>query len=751
MPILGSLATCFAESPAIMGNLAEIPIAVTGSWVKDGHRFSITKEDLDDIVKNFEGRQNGQIVIDYEHASERPEVAKGGPIPAAAWIHSLSTKHDSKDDKEVLWASVEWTATAKAHIEAGEYRYFSPAIDWGAADKKTGRSKGATLTSGALTNHPFLEELPAITMSDAGAVPMGDTVVVPVVKGAKIKVKVDGKHMSDATTDKRTLSDTSFDEIRSAVSEAIDEKYHKNMSYPDLCECSYLWIRELYDSYAIVDGQGKMFKIGYSIDKEMNVTLEDPEEVKVQYVTASELKAETMKSEGDGNHPASHYLVVEDPEKTTTWHLRVKNAAGDVDHGLMGAAWAALHEGYRGNKYEGEGKAGALKKLTSLYKSEKMDIPGKKDKSSEVTPVKMSDAQFAEAVLKAVELTENSDKAKKSKALCTSIRKAAELGKDGHAEFVSLSIKLLDDMDKFGVDGDVGEQEKLRKEAEGRAKKIDTKAEGDDVETLSSKEEEDDDEDDADTSVPKFSIRKMAAGDGVGKTKHHAIIGGDGKLAGYITHGQMVAHAKKMGMKAAELGQDQGALKASELLEAEIKNQTGRPLKLSEVTKLVERGITATNVESRSAAHQVMLSAAINDRGEISERAVRRLLADEKVSQRDYADFADAFDDASAAVKDGKFLPAQLGSLISICLSDRKAFDALVASQPKGDHLTMSGISGSGLETADPDRELQAKIAQAQKDAGGEDKLAYKDAYTRVLASDRSLSERYKAAHSRMM
>src|ERR1039458_3299136 len=56
-------------------------------------------------------------------------------------------------------------------------------------------------------------------------------------------------------------------------------------------------------------------------------------------------------------------------------HLPYTDAAGNVNKRLMGAAWAALHGGYRGNKYAGKDKAGALTKLTALYKSEKMDTP----------------------------------------------------------------------------------------------------------------------------------------------------------------------------------------------------------------------------------------------------------------------------------------------------------------------------------------------------------------------------------------
>lgn len=71
---------------------------------------------------------------------------------------------------------------------------------------------------------------------------------------------------------------------------------------------------------------------------------------------------------------ASDYLVVGAPDEESTWHLPVKDN-GVVSHRLMGAAWAALHAGFRGNKYEGEGKAEALKKLKALYKKEGMPLP----------------------------------------------------------------------------------------------------------------------------------------------------------------------------------------------------------------------------------------------------------------------------------------------------------------------------------------------------------------------------------------
>lgn len=56
-------------------------------------------------------------------------------------------------------------------------------------------------------------------------------------------------------------------------------------------------------------------------------------------------------------------------------HLPYTGDDGKPNHRLMGAAWAALHGGYRGNKYEGPNKTAAISKLKALYKSEGMDTP----------------------------------------------------------------------------------------------------------------------------------------------------------------------------------------------------------------------------------------------------------------------------------------------------------------------------------------------------------------------------------------
>jgi hypothetical protein len=142
--------------------LIEIPIAVTGMWKRGASEFSLTKHDLAQMAENFRKRKNGEINVDYDHASEMPEVARGGPVPSAGRIIKMRSNG-------ALYAGIEFTARAVEYIKAKEYRFVSPAIAWGMKDKITGEDQGATLTSLALTNRPFLEEIPAIRLSEIGS------------------------------------------------------------------------------------------------------------------------------------------------------------------------------------------------------------------------------------------------------------------------------------------------------------------------------------------------------------------------------------------------------------------------------------------------------------------------------------------------------------------------------------------------------------------------------------------------------
>lgn len=142
-------------------------LAVKGAW--KGHPqgpFVIDSQTLSDIVRNFNATQNRDVPIDYEHASEQDptsgSIPQGGAV-ATGHIKALEIRNGE------LWGLVEWTDKAKEQIRAGEYKYFSPAIRFNAKDRVTGARIGAVLSSGALTNKPFLDGMAAMAASETAA------------------------------------------------------------------------------------------------------------------------------------------------------------------------------------------------------------------------------------------------------------------------------------------------------------------------------------------------------------------------------------------------------------------------------------------------------------------------------------------------------------------------------------------------------------------------------------------------------
>jgi hypothetical protein len=154
-----------AEPPAT--GLIRIPIAITGKWKGAEKEFSVGLEDLNEIRENFAEKPTGEINVDYEHASEVP-FGTGGPVLSAGRIVKLDKPESfNGTGKHILWGWFEPTVRARELIANKEYRYISPAIRWGAKDKVSGKMIGTVLTSVALVNKPFLEELPQLQLSEA--------------------------------------------------------------------------------------------------------------------------------------------------------------------------------------------------------------------------------------------------------------------------------------------------------------------------------------------------------------------------------------------------------------------------------------------------------------------------------------------------------------------------------------------------------------------------------------------------------
>jgi len=162
--------------------LARLPILVTGSWVKGGREVAFTHDDLRTAVANFQKLANHDINVDYDHACEDLERAGGEPTPSAGRIVALDEPEEfSLDDgrlslagenrqakidhRYILWGRYEPTDRARGLIKKREYRYVSAAFAKEYPDRKTGEGQGLTLTSVALTNQPFLDELPEIWLA----------------------------------------------------------------------------------------------------------------------------------------------------------------------------------------------------------------------------------------------------------------------------------------------------------------------------------------------------------------------------------------------------------------------------------------------------------------------------------------------------------------------------------------------------------------------------------------------------------
>jgi len=100
------------------------------------------------------------VPTDYLHTTENPDAHEA---PASGWVQKLELRKE--DDKDNLYAFVEWTAKAAAHIRAGEYRFCSGVFDFAATDLVTGKPIGCTLDSVALVNTPFIRGQKPIRLS----------------------------------------------------------------------------------------------------------------------------------------------------------------------------------------------------------------------------------------------------------------------------------------------------------------------------------------------------------------------------------------------------------------------------------------------------------------------------------------------------------------------------------------------------------------------------------------------------------
>jgi hypothetical protein len=188
---------------------SEIQLIKPGSWdtVQYG-KISISEDDLNQAVKNFnEGVRKG-VPINYDHD-------KG---EAAAWI----TQVENKGNGQGIWATaVEWTKKGLQDVIDGVYRFISPEYDMVHLDMATGDLIPNVLIGAALTNYPLFKDLQAIKASENEK----NVIYIPMAKQ-----KVEAAEMYDAAENAeigtepagQSVDDLSLEEQLDDVQDAFD-------------------------------------------------------------------------------------------------------------------------------------------------------------------------------------------------------------------------------------------------------------------------------------------------------------------------------------------------------------------------------------------------------------------------------------------------------------------------------------------------------------------------------------------------
>lgn len=167
-----------------------IQVAKTGKFFSSRYgNFEIAAGDLQQMLTNFltvTPIAPTQLPIDYDHLSMDPKQPGDGK--AAGWF--VPGSMELRDNGQSLWAEVEFTEAGHDAVSKQEYRFISPSFVkdyvW-----KNGQNIGTTLIAAAITNHPFLEGMAAITMSmNLGDVATAAVAVPPTSAGVTALAEV---------------------------------------------------------------------------------------------------------------------------------------------------------------------------------------------------------------------------------------------------------------------------------------------------------------------------------------------------------------------------------------------------------------------------------------------------------------------------------------------------------------------------------------------------------------------------------
>jgi cation transport regulator ChaB len=153
--------------------------AVVGSWVHPEHgALEITGDMLREFMASFRaGILGTDPPVDINHLSMSGLPANALDTRAVGFIKDLkiatantpvATREDGSiqyEQREHLYALVEWTDEGWDLVSNRKFRYISPAFDTNHEDRRTGEKVGAVLLGIAVTNTPFLTGLAPIVAS----------------------------------------------------------------------------------------------------------------------------------------------------------------------------------------------------------------------------------------------------------------------------------------------------------------------------------------------------------------------------------------------------------------------------------------------------------------------------------------------------------------------------------------------------------------------------------------------------------
>ena len=153
-----------------------------GHWMGE---FEFSRATFEEIVANFhahpafragaeqadaatlEAGAYDVVQWDMHHASEAPATSGEIPVvgaPAQGWVLDVRVGQ-REDGKAKLEALTRWLEPARTYVREKRYRWASVSVVFNAKDPASGKPVGAVLTSIAVTNQPFLQDLPALAAS----------------------------------------------------------------------------------------------------------------------------------------------------------------------------------------------------------------------------------------------------------------------------------------------------------------------------------------------------------------------------------------------------------------------------------------------------------------------------------------------------------------------------------------------------------------------------------------------------------